>query len=210
MIAPRNFAAELELYLYLTDRVIQNFGIEAKRLPRGKDLTLPSRESWWSVWRCEVIITDPEGELNVVLFSNYETALSFVCGGHAEDFDSIIQEFESAFLAHLKNKGLQLPAHVDTKLTLMTDEPEEFTLELEWMIECLKRDIVERQIPPITAQNRLNARPTCEMGGSSPNDYFFDLIEKYPPFGAKFIPTENRTPINDNDNDAHEDDDVPF
>ncbi|MGJ8652322.1 MAG: hypothetical protein ACSHX8_03525 [Opitutaceae bacterium] len=208
MIAPKDFTAEHELYLYITDRVIQNFGIESEGLPKGEDLNLPSRECWWSVWRCEVIITDPQGEFNIVLFSNFETALSFVCGGHAEDFESIVQEFQAAFLTYLKTKGVQLPAHVDTKLTLMTDEPEEFTLEVDWMIECLKRDLIDRKISPLIAQERLNANPICELGGGSPNDYFFELAEKHPPFGAEFIPSEGKAAYDAGDND--EDGDVPF
>lgn len=205
MIAPKDFTAEHELYLYLTDRVIQNFGIETEGLPKGEDLNLPSRESWWSVWRCEVIITDPDGEFNVVLFSNFETALSFVCGSHAEDFDGMIQEFQAAFLSYLKTNGLQLPAHVDTKLTLMTDEPEEFSVDVGWMIDCLKRDLIDRKMPPLIAQERLNSNPVSEMGGGSPNDYFFELVEKYPPFGAEFIPPEDKAAFDDSD-----DADVPF
>ena len=45
MIAPKNFAADVELFHYLTDRVIQNFGIEAKALPKGKNLDLRSQRS---------------------------------------------------------------------------------------------------------------------------------------------------------------------
>lgn len=65
--------------------------------------------------------------------------------------------------------------------------PKNFAAEHElyhWMIECLKRDLIDKKIPPHLAQERLNANPTCELGGGSPNDYFFELAEKYPPFGG--------------------------
>jgi hypothetical protein len=47
------------------------------------------------------------------------------------------------------------------------------------------------------------------LGGGSPNDYFFELAEKYPPFGGEFIPSEGKAAL-DEDDDDNEDDDVPF
>ena len=64
MIAPIDFTDELDLYLYLADSVVENFGFKGRVLPKGSELELP--KDWWSVWRCEVIITDPDGEYNVV------------------------------------------------------------------------------------------------------------------------------------------------
>lgn len=62
--------------------------------------------------------------------------------------------------------------------------PKNFAAEHElyhWMIEYLKRDLIDRKISPLIAQERLNANPIGDLGGGSPNDYFFELVEKYSP-----------------------------
>jgi hypothetical protein len=193
MIAPVDFTQELELYLYLADSVIKNFGFKGRVLPQGSELELP--RDWWSVWRCEVIITDPEGEYNVVLFTNENTLISFICPGYADDFDGMIEEFEAAFLSCLKANGLQLPDSVSMNLTVMVGEPEEFVDDMWWMTECATKDLVERKFTPAEAQMRLHSNPCSEVGGESPGFFFLDALEKNPPWGAKLIPPGDVIPF---------------
>lgn len=121
MIAPTNFTDELDLYLYVSKRVKQNFHITDEALCADSSYQLP--EDWWSVWRCEHLLSDPSGEQHAVLFTNAATCLSFICHGFSDDFDAMVCEFEGAFLSSLKAQGLILPKNVSTQTRLIRGNP---------------------------------------------------------------------------------------
>jgi hypothetical protein len=193
MIAPTGFTNELKLYLYLTEPVIENFGFQEADLPKGSDLNLP--RDWWSVWRCEILITDPDGEYNVVVFTNADTLLSFICPGQANDFDGMIQEFERHFLSHLEIHGLKLPEHVSTELVAMVGEPEELSDDAWWLVDCAQKDLVERKLAPTEAQINLHTNPISEVSGESASYFFLEALKKNPPFGADFNLPDDEVPF---------------
>jgi hypothetical protein len=178
MIAPQDFTNELQFYLYVTDHMVTQFGLESNSLSSGSDVALP--RDWWSVWRSEVLITDPEGLHNVVLFTNAATLISFICAGMADDFGGVLESFQLRFQLFLQAKGVELPEKVSTSLTVMLNEPEELSDDVWWLVDCVKKDLVERKMETLDAELKLNMSPACEMGGDSPMDYFEVEFERNP------------------------------
>jgi hypothetical protein len=176
MIANINFTNDLELYLYITDHMVGQFGFKASLLPSGSDLDLP--RDWWSVWRCEVLITDPEGRHNVVLFTNAATLVSFICAGIDDDFAGMLKDFEERFFDFMRAKGVQRPEGASITCTTMLNEPEELADNVWWPIDCLKKNLVEGKMEPLAAELKFNMSPASEMGGDSPVDYFTDEFER--------------------------------
>lgn len=185
MIAPTNFTTdpEMQLYVYLSESTVKNFGFESNQvpLPHASELTLP--RDWWSVWRCEVIIMDPDGAQNIVLFTNEGTLVSFICAGYSDDFDGMIQEFEAAFLTCLQVSGLNLPPTINTNVLPIVGEPEEFVDAMDWLEICATKDLVSGNYTPAEVQMRLYLNPACESGGESPRDYFLHELQAHPPLG---------------------------
>lgn len=179
MIAPKDFTKKMKLYLYVTDHMVKQFAF-GQTLPNASDIELPS--DWWSVWRSEVLITDPDGNQNIVLFTNAATLVSFICAGVADDFGGMIKDFESRFLGFLEAKGVTLPEHVSTSLTVMSGEPETLSDDAWWLVDCVKKDLIEGKLEPLDAEFKLNASPASEMGGGSPLDYFEVEMEKQSPW----------------------------
>jgi hypothetical protein len=80
----------------------------------------------------------------------------------------------------LQAKGVELPEKVSTSLTVMLNEPEELSDDVWWLVDCVKKDLVERKMETLDAELKLNMSPACEMGGDSPMDYFEVEFERNP------------------------------
>lgn len=203
MIAPKNFSSEpLEIFLYLMDHTIDTFGFDPIDLPHGKDLSLP--RDWWSVWRAEVIVTDPEGVLNIVLFTNETTLYSFLCGDTFEDFDAIVESFKASFLNCLHDKGVLLPSECAINVTPMQGEPQDSSDDAWWVVEAAKKHLTDIKADPVETEAHINNGPTSEVGGNSPTYFLHHELNRKTPWDAPLKAPLELKEIEDPDED------VPF
>jgi len=182
MIAPLETAPELQLFLYLGPLEMEIFEIDPGIVPVDTSLTIP-REEWWGVWCCEVVVTDPDREDVVALFMNVDTGISYLCPGHPNNFDELVQNFEYTFLEHLHQHGVQLPATVDFKLTLMQGTEDDAVVAqgfLEQLSDVAKAAFEARrdatEIQALLHETRL--QPFEEM---TPAEAFRRAVERHPP-----------------------------
>jgi|GEM_PF-3123781 len=186
MIAPTNFTEELDLYLYVSAKVQKHFNIAKEAVYSDDRYQLP--EDWWSVWRCEHLISDPSGEQHAVVFTNSATFLSFICHGFSDDFDSLICEFESAFLSSLKAQGLQLPANVSTHTRLIRGNPRRLIgtmKELCGYALDLASD-PEEPMPPADIERHLLDWRCMSLDEKFPAKAYYKQLCENPPFGGAF------------------------
>ena len=178
MIATLNFTNEVKLYLYITNRMVPHFALDRQSLPQGSELDLP--KGWWTVWRCEVLITDPDGENNVMVFTNSATLVSFICEALADDFAGMLKNFEVRFVDFMRAKGVHPPAGLSMTVLPMLGEPEELSDDVWWPIDCLRKNLIERKMDTLDAELKVNMGPASEMGGDSPIDYFTEEYARNP------------------------------
>ena len=191
MIAPTDFTDELDLYLYVSASVMGQFDIAKEAV--YKDTTYQLPEDWWSVWRCEILTSDPSGEQHAVLFTNSATFISFICHGFSDDFDALVCEFEGAFLSSLQAQGLQLPANVSTQTRLIRGNPR----RLVGTMKELKGQALaiasrpEEPVTPAEIERRLQHRPCSSLEAVFPDYEYLKQIKANPPFGADFDDTDD-------------------
>lgn len=183
MIAPTDFTEELDLYLYVSAKVQQRFSIAKKAVHSDDSYQLP--DDWWSVWRCELLSSDPSGEQHVVLFTNSATFLSFICHGFSDDFDALVCEFEGAFLSSLKAQGLKLPANVSTHTRLIRGNPRRLVGTMKQMTGQLFA-WMEDPIPPVELEDRLLKFCCRSLKEKFPAKAYLNQLEANPPFGLGF------------------------
>ncbi|MGJ8652152.1 MAG: hypothetical protein ACSHX8_02650 [Opitutaceae bacterium] len=186
MIAPTGFAEELELYLYVSGAVQQHFNIAKEAVYRDSVYELP--ENWWSVWRCEHLISDPSGEQHAVLFTNAATYISFICHGFSDDFDALICEFEATFLSSLKGQGLQLPANVSTHTRLISGNPRRLVGTMKQLKEYaldLASD-PDGAMPPNEIELHLWDFCCMSLKEKFPAKAYYNQLCSNPPFGGAF------------------------
>jgi hypothetical protein len=191
VIAPTDFTDELDLYLYVSASVQQHFDIAKEAV--YKDTTYQLPEDWWSVWRCEILTSDPSGEQHAVLFTNSATFLSFICHGFSDDFDALVCEFEGAFLSSLKAQGLQLPANVSTHTRLICGNPRRLVgtmKELKGLALAIASG-PEGAVTPAEIERRLQHRPCSSLEGTFPDKVYLKQLKANPPFGADFDDTDD-------------------
>lgn len=186
MIAPTDFTDELDLYLYVSASVQKHFNIAKEAVYSDDRYQLP--EDWWSVWRCELLTSDPSSEQHAVLFTNSATFLSFICHGFSDDFDALVCEFEGAFLGSLKAQGLQLPANVSTHTRLIRGNPRRLVgtmKELKGLALAIASS-PESPVPPAEIERRLQHHPCGSLEGDFPDKAYLKQLKANPPFGADF------------------------
>jgi hypothetical protein len=186
MIAPTDFTEELDLYLYLSAKVQTHFNIAKEAVYSDDRYQLP--EDWWSVWRCELLTSDPSGEQHAVLFANSVTFLSFICHGFSDDFDALICEFEGAFLSSLKAQGLKLPANVSTHTRLIRGNPRRLVGTMKQQIGyalALASD-PDGPCPPAEVERRLLNYCCQSLKESFPGKAYLNQLEVNPPFELGF------------------------
>lgn len=186
MIAPTDFTDELDLYLYVSAKVQQHFNIAKEAVYSDDRYQLP--EDWWSVWRCEHLISDPSGEQHAVLFTNSVTFLSFICHGFSDDFDALICEFEGAFLSSLKAQGLKLPANVSTHTRLIGGNPRQLVGTMK-NLKQFALDLAsdpEGPVPPAEIERKLLTYYCSALAERFPGKAYIKQLESNPPFGGDF------------------------
>ena len=187
MIAPTNFTDELDLFLYVSGEVQEQFNIAKEAVYPDSSYSLP--DDWWSLWRCEHLLSDPSGEQHAVLFTNAATFLTFICHGFSDDFDALVCEFEAAFLGSLKAQGLILPENVSTHTRLIRGNPRQlvgtmkhignFALELA----CSPED---GPMPPAEIETRLLNFHCMSLEEKFPAKAYYNKLCTHPPFGGEF------------------------
>lgn len=186
MIAPTNFTEELDLYLYVSARVQKYFNISPEAVHADSAYQLP--EDWWSIWRCEHLISDPAGEQHAVLFTNSSTFLSFICHGFSDDFDSLICEFEAAFLGSLKAQSLMLPANVSTHTRLIGGNPRRLVGTMKQLKEFALALAAspDGPVPPAEIERQLLSYCCSSLEEKFPAKAYYNQLCKNPPFGGEF------------------------
>lgn len=186
MIAPTDFTEELDLYLYVSNQVQQDFYIAKEAVYADSIYQLP--DDWWSVWRCEQLVSDPSEGQHAVLFTNAATFLSFICHGFDDDFDALICEFEGAFISSLKAQGLKLPANVSTHTRLIRGNPRQLVgtmKQLKGFALALAAD-EEAPMPPAEIERRLLTSHCGALKERFPGRAYLSQLEANPPFGGDF------------------------
>ncbi len=186
MIAPKDFTEELDFFVYVSGKVQEHFNIAKEAVYPDTYYQLP--EDWWSVWRCEHLISDPAGEQHAVLFTNSATFLTFICHGFSNDFDSLICEFEGAFLSSLKAQGLVLPANVSTHTRLIKGNPRRLVGTMKQLKECaldLASD-PDGPIPPNEIEMHLLNYCCMSLKEKFPAKAYYNQLCTKPPFGGAF------------------------
>jgi hypothetical protein len=186
MIAPTDFTEELDLYLYVSAKVQQHFNIAPEAVISDDTYQLP--EDWWSVWRCEHLVSDPAGEQHAVIFTNSATFLSFICHGYGDDFDALVCEFEGAFFSSLKAQGLKLPANVSTQTRLIRGNPRSLIGTMKEQIgfvHALASD-PDQPCPPAEIERRLLNYCCQSLKENFPGKAYLNQLETNPPFGLGF------------------------
>ena len=191
VIAPTDFTDELDLYLYVSASVQQQFNVAKKAVYPDATYQLP--EDWWSVWRCEILTGDPSGEQHAVLFTNSATFISFICHGFSDDFDALICEFEGAFLSSLQAQGLQLPANVSTHTRLIRGNPRRLvgTMKEFKGLALAIASSPEGAVPPSEIESRLHQYRCGSLEEKFPDKAYLKQLKANPPFGADFDDTDD-------------------
>jgi hypothetical protein len=191
MIAPIDFTDELDLYLYVSAQVQKNFNIAPQAVYADSAYQLPA--DWWSVWRCELLTSDPSGEQHAVLFTNSATFLSFICHGFSDDFDALVCEFEGAFLSSLKAQGLQLPANVSTHTRLIRGNPRRLvgTMKEFKGLALAIASCPEGAVSHAEIERQLQHRPCSSLEAVFPDREYLKQLKVNPPFGADFDDTDD-------------------
>lgn len=186
MIAPTDFTEELDLYLYVSNQVQKDFYIAKEAV--YADLTYQLPDDWWSVWRCERLISDPSGEQHAVLFTNAATFLSFICHGFDDDFDALICEFEGAFISSLKAQGLQLPANVSAHTRLIRGNPRKLVGTMKQLKDFALGFTAspEGPVPPAEIERQLLTYHCSALKEGFPGQAYLNQLEANPPFGGGF------------------------
>ncbi len=191
MIAPTDFTDELDLYLYVSAQVQKHFNIAKEAVYSDSHYKLP--DPWWSVWRCEHLLSDPSGGQHAVLFTNSATFLSFICHGFSDDFDALICEFEGAFLSSLKAQGLRLPANVSTHTRLIGGNPRRLIGTMK-QLKTFALDLAsspEGPVPPAEIERQLLSYRCSGLDWGFPGKAYIQALEKNPPFGGDFEDTDD-------------------
>lgn len=181
---------ELDLYLYLSASVQKHFNVARESVP--SDVTYQLPEDWWSVWRCEILTSDPSGEQHAVLFTNSATFFSFICHGFSDDFDALVCEFEGAFLSSLQAQGLELPGNVSTHTRLIRGNPRRLVGTMK-ELNGLALAIASRPdgpVPPAEIERLLQHHPCGSLEEIFPGKAFLKQLKANPPFGADFDDTD--------------------
>lgn len=181
MIAPTDFTDELDLYLYVSKQIKENFYIAEEALLADSTYQFP--DDWWSVWRCEHLASDPSGEQHAVLFTNAATYLSFICHGFSDDFDSLICEFEGAFLSSLKAQGLELPENVSTHTRLIRGNPRKLVGTMKQLKQCA---LDMAPCPPAEIERQLLDYCCMSLEEKFPWKAYYNQLCRNPPFGGGF------------------------
>lgn len=186
MIAPINFTEEMDLFLYVSAGVQKHFNIAKEAVYKDSVYQLP--EDWWSVWRCEHLISNPSGDQHAVLFTNAATYISFLCHGFSDDFDALVCEFEGAFISSLKAKGLQLPANISTHTRLIKGNPR----KLVGTMKELKGHALamasspDGPVPPSEIERQLQDSYCGSLKEKFPKKAYYNQLCINPPFGGGF------------------------
>ena len=191
MIAPTDFSDELDLYLYVSAAVQKCYHLAQETMYSDSSYQLP--EDWWSVWRCDLLTSDPKGEQHAVLFTNAATFLSFICHGFSDDFDALVGEFEAVFLGSLKAQGLKLPANVSTQTRLIRGNPRRLVGTMKELKEYALAFASgpEGSVTPAEIERRLQHHPCGSLKGTFPDKVYLKQLKANPPFGADFDDTDD-------------------
>lgn len=186
MIAPKDFTQELDLYLYVSGAVQKHFHIAKEAVYKDSAYTLP--KDWWSIWRCEHLLSDPFGGQHIVLFTNAATFISFICHGFSDDFDALVCEFEGAFIASLKAQGLQLPANVSTHTRLISGNPRRLVGTMKEFKACALNMACNPEKPmlPSEIERNLWDYHCMALKEKFPYKAYYHQLCTNPPFGGGF------------------------
>ncbi|HKK17374.1 MAG TPA: hypothetical protein VJ952_01725 [Opitutales bacterium] len=187
MIAPTDFTDELNLFLYVSGEVQKQFNIAKEAVYPDESYELP--EDWWSVWRCEHLLSDPSGEQHAVLFTNAATFLTFICHGFSDDFDALVCEFEGTFLGSLKAQGLILPDNVSTQTRLIRGNPRQLIGTMKQLggyaldLACSPKD---GPMPPAEIEKHLLDFCCMSLEEKFPAKAYYKKLRSHPPFSGEF------------------------
>lgn len=195
MIAPVDFTEELDLFLYVSAKVQKHFNIAKEAVYPDSTYQLP--KDWWTVWRCEHLTSDLSGEQHAVLFTNSATFLSFLCHGFSDDFDSLICEFEGAFLSSLKAQGLELPANVSTHTRLIRGNPRRLVGTMKQLKEYVRVLACDPRgpMPPADIERRLLNYCCQSLKEKFPGKAYINQLGMNPPFGGGFDDDDTIVPF---------------
>lgn len=183
MTEPTNFSEELDFYLYVSSKVQKAFNVSPATVLKDSRCVLP--KEWWSVWRCELLFTDPLGQQHVVLFTNAVTCLSFICLGFRDDFAGLVSEFEGAFLNSLQANGLQLPDGVSTQTRLLQGQPRQLIGIMKQLSQFACVLISEDKLSPAKVEQRLLRSHCSILEDKFPGRAYVKQLDANPPFGAE-------------------------
>lgn len=187
MIASTDFTDDLDLFLYVSGEVQKRFDIAKEAVYPDESYQLP--EDWWSVWRCEHLLSEPSGEQHAVLFTNAATFLTFICHGFSDDFDALVCEFEAAFLGSLKAQDLILPDNVSTQTRLIRGNPRQLVgtmKELSGYALDLASSPEDGPMPPAEIEKHLLQFHCMSLKEKFPAKAYYHKLCTHPPFGGEF------------------------
>ena len=191
MIAPINFVAELELYLYVSGAFQKQFKLNPENLPKDSDLKLP--EDWWAIWRAEQIHF--KDDHSWVLFTNEKTLFSFCYRAYRNDYETIIQEFEHGILRSLKGNGVKLPPQVSTHLVPMKGQPKSLIGSMNMLADHFLADIYESDASRDDAEIRMWTIPCKTLKYEQPGQAFLRELKANSPFGSGGISPDSDIPF---------------
>ena len=111
----------LPLFVYLSGRSQKLFGIKASELPKDDETNL-KKPTWLSLWRCEHLLTDPEEDKHLFIFTHATTFFTIVVFQEGLCIQSCLRQFQDELLFRLEN-FISIPEPLKISLQTIKGNP---------------------------------------------------------------------------------------
>lgn len=167
----------LNLDIYLSGYVQKLYKIKPTNIPKASDITL--RTEWWSLWRCEHLVSDPEDK-HLFVFTNAASYFTIIVYQEGLSLDTMLLRFNQELLYRLRQFGPSLPPKIKAQTRIIKGNPRSFISVMNNIIHSIDVKLFERKIGYDQTEIEINMTPCGGPDYLFPRDEFERLLTESP------------------------------
>lgn len=168
---------KLNFDIYLSGRVQKLHGLKPADLQKEADITL--RPDWWSVWRCEHLVSDKDGK-HLFIFTNATCYYSIIVFRDTLELVGLLQQFQKRWLDHLETMKTKLPQKLEIHTRIIKGNPRSLTAVMNNIIYHTDYKLFEREVGYDSTEDELNSTPWAGPNYTFPMSKTAELLKTHP------------------------------
>lgn len=170
----------MNIQIYLSTSAQNHFGLRPSEIRKDTDLDLSA--CWWSIWRCEYLISNEDDNEHFFLFTNEATRFSLIIPSEDDDISEFLDTFQETMMHYLCKHGADLPeAPHSVDIELIRGRPNSLIGSMKNQVMHSLYYLCERGLTLMETESILQNTPSSVLDYATPTDAIIKHISASSP-----------------------------